>query len=71
MNGSTPDDSMDDYESGPFCKHWDELGNCEECAAELVCLQEKMEKAWNEGYQARQNDMGAADVTPNPYRSRP
>lgn len=24
--------------------------------------------AWDEGYQARQNDLGAADVTPNPYR---
>lgn len=24
-------------------------------------------EAWAAGYQARQNDMGAADVTPNPH----
>lgn len=24
------DDEWDDYESGPFCKHWDNVGACDE-----------------------------------------
>jgi hypothetical protein len=28
------------------------------------------EEAWNEGYQAHQNDLGAADTTPNPYAKK-
>lgn len=24
----------DNYDSGPYCKHWDDPGNCEQCDAE-------------------------------------
>ena len=27
-----PDDDWDDYESGPFCRHWAEPGDCD-----IVC----------------------------------
>lgn len=34
-----PDDeetNWENYESGPFCKHWGQLGACDECSA--VCF---------------------------------
>ncbi len=26
----------DEYESGPYCKHWSEPGSCSDCARELL-----------------------------------
>lgn len=31
-DGAVPEEELDDYESGPFCAHWGELGYCtDEC----------------------------------------
>ena len=37
--------------------------------ASLARLTAERAEAWRKGYRARQNDLGAADITPNPYRA--
>jgi len=32
--GVSVSDDYDNYESGPFCAHWGELGDCEEICTE-------------------------------------
>lgn len=40
------------------------------CLGEIERLEVLIASAWQEGYAARQADLGAADKTPNPYTSK-
>ena len=40
------------------------------CLGEIERLEALIASAWQEGYAARQADLGAADKTPNPYTSK-
>ena len=36
--GSTPGEEMGEHESGPFCRHWSSLGDCDEmCKCGHTC----------------------------------
>lgn len=35
--GAVPEVEMEDYESGPFCRHWGEGGDCDEICCDKKC----------------------------------
>ena len=54
----SPDEetNWEDYESGPFCAHWSDLGDCS-----LKCLRESCKHPCNEHYSSYDDSKCKAD----------